>query len=147
MLREISVTQIQDLLPCLEALDAHHNARSIYFSGTFPAQDNSLKLTKFAEAVKAGTSKIAVITDDTIEEIQGFCKIDFHEDYGKLDYLVVLPAARHKGYGDRLKQWALAKFKNKNLHKIEVKVVYGNEALAFYDKYGFKISSQILLKL
>ena len=35
-------------------------------------------------------------------------------------------------------------FKNKNIKKIEVKVVAGNDAARLYEKYGFKLNAQIL---
>ena len=42
-------------------------------------------------------------------------------------------------------QWALAEFARYGLGQIEVKVVYGNDAVAFYEKYGFQLNAQILV--
>ena len=143
VLKELVANEMEQLLPCLEALDAYHNAISVHFSGSYPAKENSVKLAGFMQSIKAGTSKLVGVFQDS--SLLGFCKIDFLEQYGKLDYLVVLPEARDKGLGDMLMQWALAEFARHGLEQIEVKVVYGNAAVAFYEKYGFKLNAQILV--
>ena len=143
VLKELVANEMEQLLPCLEALDAYHNAVSVHFSGSYPAKENSVKLAGFMQSIKAGTSKIVGVFQES--SLLGFCKIDFLEQYGKLDYLVVLPEARDKGLGDMLMQWALAEFARNRLEQIEVKVVYGNAAVAFYEKYGFKLNAQILV--
>ena len=105
--------------------------------------ENSMKLVDFKRSLKDGTSKIAGACQES--DLLGFCKIDLFEDHGKLDYLVVLPGARGRGLGDMLMQWALAEFARYGLGQIEVKVVYGNDAMAFYEKYGFQLNAQILV--
>ena len=79
------------------------------------------------------------------ERLAGVLQNYFFESHGKLDYLVVLPGARGRGLGDMLMQWALAEFARYGLGQIEVKVVYGNDAVAFYEKYGFQLNAQILV--
>ena len=143
VLKELVANEMEQLLLCLEALDAYHNAVSVHFSGSYPAKENSVKLAGFMQSIKAGTSKLVGVFQDS--SLLGFCKIDFLEQYGKLDYLVVLPEVRDKGLGDMLMQWALAEFARHGLEQIEVKVVYGNAAVAFYEKYGFQLNAQILV--
>lgn len=143
VLKELVANEMEQLLPCLEALDAYHNAVSVHFSGSYPAKENSVKLAGFMQSIKDGTSKIVGVFQES--SLLGFCKIDFLEQYGKLDYLVVLPEVRGKGLGDILMQWALAEFVRHGLEQIEVKVVYGNAAVAFYEKYGFQLNAQILV--
>lgn len=89
VLKELVANEMEQLLPCLEALDAYHNAVSVHFSGSYPAKENSVKLAGFMQSIKAGTSKLVGVFQDS--SLLGFCKIDFLEQYGKLDYLVVLP--------------------------------------------------------
>lgn len=142
-LKELAPTEAEGLLPCLEALDAYHNDVSAHFSGSYPGRKNSVKLAQFKQALMDGSSKIAAVFQGSA--LLGFCKIDFLADHGKLDYLVVLQQARGKGLGDMLMQWALAEFARRGLEQIEVKVVYGNPAVAFYEKYGFRLNAQILV--
>jgi hypothetical protein len=40
--------------------------------------------------------------------------------------------------------WALGKFEEYGVKNIEVKVVYGNDVVDFYKRYGFKEKSLIL---
>ncbi|MGM9570281.1 MAG: GNAT family N-acetyltransferase [Phascolarctobacterium sp.] len=143
VLKELAPAETGQLLPCLEALDAYHNAVSVHFSGSYPARENSVKLAEFKQSLEDGTSKIAGVFQES--DLLGFCKIDLFASYGKLDYLVVLPRARGRGLGDKLMQWALAEFARYGLEQIEVKVVYGNDAVAFYEKYGFQLNAQILV--
>ena len=143
VLKELAPAETEQLLPCLEALDACHNAVSVFFSGSYPARANSMKLADFKRSLKDGTSKLAGVFQES--DLLGFCKIDFFESHGKLDYLVVLPGARSRGLGDMLMQWALAEFTRHGLGQIEVKVIYGNDAVAFYEKYGFRINAQIMV--
>lgn len=143
VIKELAPAETEQLLPCLEALDAYHNAVSVHFSGSYPARENSMKLADFKRSLKDGTSKLAGVFQES--DLLGFCKIDLFEDHGKLDYLVVLPGARGRGLGDMLMQWALAEFARYGLGQIEVKVVYGNDAVAFYEKYGFQLNAQILV--
>ncbi|MGM9528655.1 MAG: GNAT family N-acetyltransferase [Phascolarctobacterium sp.] len=143
IIKELAPAETEQLLPCLEALDAYHNAVSVHFSGSYPARENRVKLAEFKQCLKDGASKIAGVFQES--DLLGFCKIDLFEDHGKLDYLVVLPGVRGKGLGDMLMQWALAEFARHGLGQIEVKVVYGNDAVAFYEKYGFRMNAQIMV--
>jgi GNAT superfamily N-acetyltransferase len=76
--------------------------------------------------------------------IVGFCKIDTDGSTGVLEYLVVLDQERGKGYGTALMDWALSTFRNLGINKIDVKVVYGNDAVRLYEKYGFRERSVIM---
>ena len=143
VLKEIAPAETEQLLPCLEALDTYHNAVSVFFSGSYPARANSMKLAEFKQSLNNGKSKIAGVFRES--DLLGFCKIDFFESHGKLDYLVVLPGERGRGLGDMLMQWALAEFARHGLGQIEVKVVYGNDTVAFYEKYGFRMNAQIMV--
>ena len=40
--------------------------------------------------------------------------------------------------------WALTAFRKLGLSEIDVKVVYGNEAIHLYEKYGFRERSVIM---
>ena len=143
IIKELAPAETEQLLPCLEALDACHNAVSVFFSGSYPARANSVKLAEFKQSLNNGKSKIAGVFRES--DLLGFCKIDFFESHGKLDYLVVLPGERGWGLGDMLMQWALAEFARHGLGQIEVKVVYGNDTVAFYEKYGFRMNAQIMV--
>ena len=52
--------------------------------------------------------------------------------------VIVLAAERGKGYGAAFMDWALNTFRELGINDIDVKVVYDNEAIRFYEKYGFR---------
>lgn len=138
MLREMTdPAEVERLLPCLLALSAHHNAVSTYFNGAFPSRPYDTTLNAFASALRTGHSRIAVVEKDG--KIAGFCKTDLQkeEDYGKLDYLIILDAYRGMGFGRMLMDWAMDVFAAAEIGTIETKVIEGNDAVRFYEKYGF----------
>ena len=78
------------------------------------------------------------------DRVLGFCKTDVCGTEGKIDYLIVLKEARGSGYGNDLMDWAVDTLKQSGVNRIEVRVVDGNDAIRFYEKYGFRINAQIL---
>ena len=141
-IRRITSEEIPKLYECVKALSEYHNEVSLYHKGSYPTKPYEETLEKFARDHASGTSEFAVIEDGG--EIAGFGKIDLAPDGGKLDYLIVLEKYRGKGYGGALMDWAMARFRDAGIRKIEVKVVAGNEAIHLYEKYGFKINAHIL---
>jgi len=139
MFREIKENEFELLRPCIECLNKHHNEVSINFKETYPRHSVEDKIKTFKESVLNKKSKIAIIEDDN--KIVGLIKIDLD---GVLDYLVVLPQYRHLGYGDKLMRWALDEFDKLNIKKVELHIVYGNDTVKFYEKYGFKKQSYIM---
>lgn len=142
MIREIISKETGKLYNCLEALAEHHNKVSVHFKGQYPRTSSEQKITEFEKELEAGRSYIAVAENDT--EVIGFCKINAESGTGVLEYLVVLDQERGKGYGAALMDWALNKFRDLKIKEIDVKVVYGNDAIHLYEKYGFKERSVIL---
>lgn len=141
-MREISPDETGKLYDCLEALAKHHNQVSVYFKGDYPQISSEQKIALFEKELEEGRSCIAVIEND--HEVIGFCKINTDGSRGVLEYLVILDRERGKGYGAAFMDWALNAFRRLGMNEIDVKAVYGNEAIRFYKKYGFKERSVIL---
>ena len=78
--------------------------------------------------------------------VVGFCKVDLAGESGKLDYLVVLPACRGRGYGKALMDWAMGVWEENGVRRVEVKVVDGNDAIRLYERYGFQMNAHILVR-
>ena len=141
-IREIMAEEIPKLYACLKALSEYHNEVSLNHKGSYPTKPYEQTLEKFKNDIGSGVSRFAVTEDG--EKISGFCKIDLEADCGKLDYLIVLAEYRGKGYGGALMDWAMSRFRESGIRKIELKVVAGNEVIHLYEKYGFKINAYIL---
>ena len=141
-MRQITCDEVYRLEECLKALAEHHNEVSVNFKGSFPKKPVSETLAAFEKALADGSSKIAVIEDN--DRIAGFCKTDLSGTQGSIDYLIVLKEYRGSGYGRQLMDWAVDTLRKDGAARIEIKVVDGNDAKAFYEKYGFRTVSQIL---
>ena len=141
-MREMNSNETGKLYECLEALAKHHNSVSEYFQGCYPQQPSEQKVVQFEKELEEGGSRIAVVENDN--RVTGFCKISTDAGTGVLEYLVVLDQERGKGYGAAFMDWALNALRELGIDHIDVKVVYGNEAIRFYEKYGFKKRSVIL---
>lgn len=143
-MREIGANEVVRLHGCLEALAAHHNRVSVHFKGAYPSQPYEAKLSGFADALERGSSRIAVVEEQGA--VTGFCKVDLDGARGKLDYLIVLPDFRGRGYGRTLMDWAMAAFAEAGVHHVEVKVVDGNDTIHLYESYGFAMNAHILVR-
>ena len=141
-MRELAYTEISGLKECLDELAAHHNEVSANFPGQYPKRPAEETLKGFEKDVLAGRSRIAVVESEG--RILGFCKADLDGADGAVGYLIVRKSARGKGYGDLLLTWALETLKQRGAARIEVRVVDGNDAIGFYEKYGFRVCSHIL---
>ena len=141
-MRQIAHDEVYRLEECLKALAEHHNEVSVNFKGSCQKQPFAETLAAFEKALADGSSKIAVIEDNG--RAAGFCKIDLVGTQGSIDYLIVLKEYRGSGYGGQLMDWAVDTLRNDGAARIEIKVVDGNDAKAFYEKYGFRTVSQIL---
>ena len=141
-MREITSKETGKLYRCLEALAEHHNQVSVHFKGQYPRTSSEQKIAAFEQELEEGKSSIAVIEEE--DRVVGFCKINIGNSAGVLEYLVVLDQERGKGYGAALMDWALNRFRDSGMKEIDVKVVYGNDAIHFYEKYGFRERSVIL---
>ncbi len=143
-IRTINYSETSILKECLVCLAEHHNQVSFHFQGSYPVTNYENTLENFSIALKQGISQIAVVEKEGY--VIGFCKIDILEAQGKLDYLVVLPEERGKGFGKVLMDWAMQEFANSKVKIIELKVIAGNNARYLYERYGFNISAYILRK-
>lgn len=141
-MREINPNETDKLYECLEALAEHHNQVSVYFKGHYPQTPSEQKIRQFESELEEGRARIAVAENDG--KVIGFCKINTDARPGVLEYLVVLDRERGKGYGAAFMDWALNTFQTLGINDIDVKVVYDNEAIRFYEKYGFRARSVIL---
>jgi len=140
----IDIAEVDSLKDCIAELAEHHNNVSLNFKGAFPKQPIGNTLTDFKKELAENTAQICAAVEK--ETIVGFCKIRITGTEGNLDYLMVKKKYRKLGYGKILMDWAMQEFKQRNIEHIEIRVVIGNNARTFYEKYGFKAKSVILAK-
>lgn len=141
-MKELTCGEVYRPEECLTELAEHHNEVSTAFRGCYPKKPVRETLESFENDIRSGRSRIGVIASE--ERIPGFCKISIDDKEGTIDYLIVLKEFRGKRYGDILLGWALDALGQSGVSRIEVRVVDGNDAIGFYEKYGFRICSHIL---
>lgn len=142
IIKEITINDIESLRPLMECLSFHHNNVSANFKGTYPRHSDDQRIARFKNEVLQEKSKIfGCYVDD---KIVGVIKIDLNEPQGVIDYLVVQEEYRGFGFGDALMNMAMLTFKEYGIKDIELHVVYGNDTVNFYERYGFRKQSYIM---
>jgi ribosomal protein S18 acetylase RimI-like enzyme len=143
IIEQLNYTEIGKIMPILFSLADHHNKVSKYFSGNYPLKTFEKIISEISEKIKNKYSIVDIIKIN--DKIIGFSQYTIEQNIGKLEYLVILPEYRNRGYGKLLMNKALKYFETKVIKKIDIKVVYGNDdAIKFYENYGFQVSSQIM---
>jgi len=145
VIEKLNHDNIGDIIYILNSLADHHNKTSKYFSGIYPTKSFEQIISEISQEVKNEISIVDCIKID--DQIIGFSQYTIEKNIGELKYLAILPEHRNKGYGKILMERVMKYFENQSIKRIDIKVIYGNdEAKVFYEKYGFKLSSQILSK-
>ena len=146
VIEKLNHDNIGDIIYILNSLADHHNKTSKYFSGIYPTKSFEQIISEISQEVKNEISIVDCIKID--DQIIGFSQYTIEKNIGELKYLAILPEHRNKGYGKILMERVMKYFENQSIKRIDIKVIYGNdEAKVFYEKYGFKLSSQILSKI
>jgi ribosomal protein S18 acetylase RimI-like enzyme len=142
--RQISLDQIEVLREPLDKLHEYHNSKSKYFSGSYPRLTFEERIEEYKKNSKIGEYRIELLTDSETNNIIGFCIAYSKKISGKLEVLFVDEQYRRKGLGVKLMDSAMEWFSENHITDIELTVVYGNEAVSFYQKLGFYQRSIIM---
>lgn len=144
-IRELTARQVTLVGPCLEGLAAYHNSIGSAFSGAYPTLSNEWTLDRMYERLQADAGLLCAAFEG--EEVVGCVYASVVESVGMLDILYVAEEARGRGYGDALMQKALEFFGEQGVDIVDIRVVEGNPAARFYEKYGFKTRALVMSKL
>lgn len=139
---QINKENILELEKCLIQLAEYHNQVSNDFKGSFPSKPIKEILNSMQEDIIKQISTVEMIKVKNC--IIGFYQCSVKDNIGELNYLYVKPGERHKGYGQILMNRAIAYISRFNVKRIDISVVYGNNAVDFYRKNGFDIRFEIM---
>ena len=130
--------EVELLRDMLILLADYHNSVAEYKDVSYPARDINETITEMDEGIKTGKYMVNACFDD--ETPIAFCSIgiDKKGSCGELKYLFVRETHRKNGLGELLMKWALCEFDKSGIGLVDIRVVVGNPALAFYERYGFK---------
>ncbi|MBW3496020.1 MULTISPECIES: N-acetyltransferase [Bacillus] len=140
----ITLDEIEIIRDSLDKLHEYHNSKSKYFSGDYPRMTFEERIEDYKKNSKYGEYRIELLIESETDNILGFCIAYSKSVSGKIEVLFVDEKYRRNGYGLKLMNSAVEWFKEKQVDDIELIVVYGNEAVSFYQKLGFYPRSIIM---
>ena len=129
----------------MQELAAYHNSIESPFSGIYPHISPAWKIEQMRARLGDGRGFLCVAAEGG--ELIGFVYASITERVGEVAMLYVKESARGKQYGGALLQKALRFFGRKKVSLIDIRVLDGNPAATFYEKYGFKKRSVVLSRL
>ena len=137
MYRMLPADQTQFLREPLLALGEYHNRVAENREYIYPTQPAEETLETIAEGIRTGRMQVRTVWCG--EVFAGFCIIGLDRDtgVGELKYLYTDEAFRGCGLGGTLTDWAMETFAEAGVKRVDLRVVLGNPAAGFYEKYGF----------
>ncbi|MED1409071.1 MULTISPECIES: GNAT family N-acetyltransferase [Bacillus] len=140
----ITLDEIEIIRDSLDKLHEYHNSKSNYFSGDYPRMTFEERIEDYKKNSKHGEYRIELLIESETDNILGFCIAYSKKISGKIEVLFVDEKYRRNGLGLKLMNSAVEWFKEQQIDEIELTVVYGNEAVSFYQKLGFYPRSIIM---
>ncbi|QWU47189.1 MULTISPECIES: GNAT family N-acetyltransferase [Bacillus] len=140
----ITLDEIEIIRDSLDKLHEYHNSKSKYFSGDYPRMTFEERIEDYKKNSKYGEYRIELLIESETDNILGLCIAYSKSVSGKIEVLFVDEKYRRNGFGLKLMNSAVEWFKEKQVDDIELIVVYGNEAVSFYQKLGFYPRSIIM---
>ncbi|MED1555367.1 GNAT family N-acetyltransferase [Bacillus paramycoides] len=140
----ITLDEIEIIRDSLDKLHEYHNSKSKYFSGDYPRITFEERIEEYKRNSKYGEYRTELLIDSETDNILGFCIAYSKKISGKIEVLFVDEKYRRNGFGLKLMNSAVEWFKEQQIDDIELTVVYGNEAVSFYQKLGFYPRSIIM---
>ncbi|PFD38211.1 GNAT family N-acetyltransferase [Bacillus cereus] len=140
----ITLDEIEIIRDSLDKLHEYHNSKSKYFSSDYPRITFEERIEEYKRNSKYGEYRIELLIDSETDNILGFCIAYSKKISGKIEVLFVDEKYRRNGFGLKLMNSAVEWFKEQQIDDIELTVVYGNEAVSFYQKLGFYPRSIIM---
>ncbi len=135
IIRTIDRSELENIKPLWEKLNAWHLAKSTYFKSHFKAQRFENRMAMLEKRSKL----IAFVAEENHHAI-GYCIATLLDGQnGEIDSLFVDPMHRGQKVGEQLTSQALVWLQQQHCQSIRVSIAEGNEeALEFYRKFGFR---------
>ncbi|WP_370280698.1 N-acetyltransferase family protein [Pontibacterium sp.] len=132
--------RIDEIEPLWNALNSHHQARSTHFEQHF----STFTFDKRVKHLNAAPYlKIFVAVDGDV--FVGYCIASANESKGEIDSLYVQQGYQGARLGQQLMDCSIAWLEDQKCTQISVYVAEGNEeAMPFYERFGFKPRFQVM---
>ena len=144
---EKDITEIELIKPLWEQLNSIHLDKSIYFKNKYEKFTFEKRMKSIYEKDEKGIIRLDMLLDSDTGDYIGYCLSSIVDNLGEIEYIYMEKQYRKFGLGGKLMDNALRWFGLNEITNIQIGVVYSNdEALAFYEHYGFYIGNYILKK-
>lgn len=139
------INEIELIRPLWEKLNAVHFEKSVHFKSKYEDYAFEERIKSIYIKEQRGIIKLDMLYDSDAGEFVGYCLSSIEEEDGEIESIFIDKHYRKYGLGRRLMESALRWFEHEGITNIQIGVVYANdEALPFYERYGFKVSSYVL---
>ncbi|MBQ3177099.1 MAG: GNAT family N-acetyltransferase [Clostridia bacterium] len=135
--RMLQAAEAACLKESLLGLGQYHNEIAENREYIYPTVDVSVSVETIASGIREGNMLARTAWDG--DTLAGFCVIglDRAGRVGELKYLYTAEEYRGMGLGGTLTDWAMETFAKAGMERIDLRVVIGNPAVGFYEKYDF----------
>lgn len=142
---EKNIDEIELIKPLWEQLNLIHADKSVSFKKRFENYTFEKRMKSIIKKAQDGIIKLDILFDDEKNRYVGYCLSSIEGYSGEIESIFIEKEYRKFGFGGKLMESALKWFKEKNIKDIKINVVYNNnDALPFYERYGFKVGNYIL---
>ncbi|MCY6354387.1 GNAT family N-acetyltransferase [Clostridium sp. ZS2-4] len=142
---EKDITEIELIKPLWEQLNSIHLDKSVYFKNKYEKFTFKKRIDSIYEKAQNGVIKLDILLDKDTGNYIGYCLSSIEDNLGEIESIYIENQYRKFRLGDKLMKNALNWFESKSITNIEINVVYANdEALPFYERYGFHVGNYIL---
>lgn len=144
--RDLPSEEIDKIKPLWEKLKSHHYERATAFKTDFEKMTFAERKRKLCIGKKE--LKIIIAQEKNTSQIVGYCISSIsEEDLGEVDSIFIDENFRRSGIGKEFMNRSLEWFNENKIKDIIISVALGNEeALPFYEKFGFSPRTYILKK-
>lgn len=126
-------------------LICHLQSKSTYFSSDYKQRVFEERKKQFIEISKNGQLRLDIVKDE--KKYVGYCVSSIINGKGAVDSIYVDNDYRENGIGRKLIELVLGWMEFNGVLDIEILITFGNEeALAFYENFGFHPKNMLLHK-
>lgn len=141
-IKKLTKNEVKEMWVFIEELAQYHNSVSKHFKEMYPMDPPVETIKNFEDDVES--EKSVILVDREGNDTKGFIKLDFNRQKGAISYFFVKEEYRGEGTGRVLIDEAMKYFKKEKVKQVDAKVVYGNPAAEYYERFGFKKQQYIM---
>lgn len=142
---EKGIKELELIKPLWEQLNRVHFNKSINFKNKYENWTFEKRIAGIYGKANHSILKLDMLYECDTGVYVGYCLSSIEGQLGEIESIFIEQKYRKFGLGGKLMNSALNWFKGRQITNVEINVVYANdEALPFYERYGFYIGNYIL---